>query len=161
MKKLIVDTSSITKFFTNASKLEKKLGVVLFQLPPRWQVNAERLQHFISALPKGYRFTFEFREHSWYNDEVYSILRKNNCAFCIYELQYHHSPLEVTADFVYIRLHGPGNKYQGSYSEETLKDWATRCKKWQQQGKDVFIYFDNDQEGFAAFNAVRLKELIE
>lgn len=160
MKKLIADRSSISKFFTNASQLEKKLGVVLFQLPPGWKVNAERLQHFISALPKGYRFTFEFREHSWYNDEVYSILRKNNCAFCIYELQYHLSPLEVTADFVYVRLHGPGNKYRGSYSEETLKEWATRSREWQQKGKDVFIYFDNDQEGYAAFNAVRLKELI-
>lgn len=160
MKKLIVDKTSISKFFTNASKLERKLGVVLFQLPPKWQANAERLQNFISALPKGYRFTFEFREHSWYNEEVYGILKNNNCAFCIYELQYHLSPLEVTADFVYVRLHGPGNKYQGSYSDETLKEWAVRCKKWEQQGKDVFIYFDNDQEGYAAFNAVRLKELM-
>jgi uncharacterized protein YecE (DUF72 family) len=84
----------------------------------------------------------------------------NNCAFCIYELQYHLSPLVVTADFVYVRLHGPGNKYQGSYSEKTLEEWALRCKAWQKKGKDVFIYFDNDQEGFAAFNAVRLKELV-
>ncbi|HUQ67496.1 MAG TPA: DUF72 domain-containing protein [Flavitalea sp.] len=160
MKKLIVDKSSISKFFTNASRLEEKLGVVLFQLPPRWQVNSERLETFIAALPKGNRYTFEFREHSWYNEEVYAILRNNNCAFCIYELEYHLSPMEVTADFVYVRLHGPGNKYQGSYSETILKEWAVRCKDWQKKGKDVFIYFDNDQEGYAAFNAVRLNELV-
>ena len=160
MKKLIVDKASIRKFFSHVSKLEEKLGVILFQLPPRWKVNVERLKNFISSLPKGYRYTFEFREYSWYNDEVYTILRDNNCAFCIYELQYHLSPLVVTADFVYVRLHGPGNKYQGSYSEKTLEEWALRCKDWQKKGKDVFIYFDNDQEGYAAFNAVRLKELV-
>ena len=160
MKKLIVEKSAISKFFTHASKLEEKLGVVLFQLPPRWKVNTQRLKDFITALPDGYRFTFEFREHSWYNDEVYTILNDNNCAFCIYELQYHISPLEVTADFVYVRLHGPGNKYQGSYNEKTLNEWASRCKEWQKQGRDVFIYFDNDQHGYAAFNAVRLNELV-
>ena len=159
MKKLIVDKASIRKFITHAGKLEEKLGVVLFQLPPRWKVNVERLKLFIEALPKGIRYTFEFREHSWYNPDVYSILRKHNCAFCIYELEYHLSPMEVTADFVYIRLHGPGHKYQGSYSEETLKQWSERCKQWRNEGKDVFVYFDNDQEGYAAFNAIRLKEL--
>jgi Uncharacterized conserved protein len=160
MKKLMVDIGSISKFFSHASKLEEKLGVVLFQLPPRWQINTERIRNFISALPSGYRYTFEFRDHSWYNDEVYDILRNNNCAFCIYELQYHISPLVVTADFVYVRLHGPGNKYQGSYNEKILKEWAMQSKDWQKQGKDVFIYFDNDQEGYAAFNAVRLKTLV-
>jgi uncharacterized protein YecE (DUF72 family) len=161
MKKLIVDKASIRKFFTHVNKLEEKLGPILFQLPPKWKVNAERLKDFIAALPNGYRFTFEFREHSWYNDEVYTILKENNCAFCIYELEYHLSPLEVTADFVYTRLHGPGKKYQGSYKEATLKEWAHRCKQWQKNGKDVFIYFDNDQEGYAAFNAIRLKELVK
>lgn len=160
MKKLIVDKASIRKFFTHVSKLEEKLGAILFQLPPKWKVDAERLKTFIAELPDGYRYTFEFREHSWYNEEVYAILRENNCAFCIYELQYHLSPLEVTADFVYVRLHGPGNKYQGSYSEDTLKVWANRCRNWQKKG-DVFFYFDNDQEGYAAFNALRLKELVK
>ncbi len=71
-----------------------------------------RFGDFLNALPKGYRYTFEFREHSWYNEEIYELLRSHNCAFCIYELEHHLSPMEVTADFVYIRLHGPGNKYQ-------------------------------------------------
>ena len=160
MKKLNLDKEGVKKFFDSVKKLNEKLGVILFQLPPKWKINTERLRSFVKVLPKKYRYAFEFREHSWYNDEVYTILRDNNCAFCIYELEHHLSPLQVTADFVYIRLHGPGNKYQGSYSEDTLAGWANKSKIWQDEGKDVFVYFDNDQEGYAAFNAIRLQQLV-
>lgn len=78
----------------------------------------------------------------------------------IYELAWHLSPLPITADFVYIRLHGPGDKYQGSYSHEDLIKWANFAKEWTNEGKDVFIYFDNDQAGYAAFNAMTLKEIV-
>jgi uncharacterized protein YecE (DUF72 family) len=160
-KKLNVDRAGHRKFFTHVSRLEEKLGPILFQLPPKWKINAERLRNFIHSLPEGYRYTFEFREPSWYNDDIYTILRENNCAFCIYELNYHLSPVEVTSDFVYVRLHGPREKYQGSYKKTVLKKWAERCREWQKQGKDVFVYFDNDQEGFAAFNAVTLMRLLK
>jgi uncharacterized protein YecE (DUF72 family) len=161
MKKLNLDKEGIKKFFTSVKKLNEKLGVILFQLPPKWKVNAARLKNFIAVLPKKYRYAFEFREHSWYSAEIYAILKKGKCAFCIYELEHHLSPLKVTADFVYVRLHGPGNKYQGSYTTETLKEWARRCMEWQKNGRDVFVYFDNDQEGFAAFNALELKKLVD
>ena len=82
------------------------------------------------------------------------------CAFCIYELAGHCSPIEVTADFVYIRLHGPGNKYQGNYEEKVLKHWADKLIGWRDKGKDVYVYFDNDQDAFAAFNALTLKDLV-
>jgi uncharacterized protein YecE (DUF72 family) len=147
MKKLNLDKEGTKKFFISVKTLGEKLGVILFQLPPKWKVNADRLEFFIKALPKKYRYAFEFREHSWYEDDVYAILKKSNCAFCIYELEFHTSLLMVTADFVYVRLHGPGNKYQGSYSDKSLADWAERCKQWQKDGMDVFIYFDNDQNG--------------
>ncbi len=88
------------------------------------------------------------------------MLKKYNCAFCIYELAYHLSPMEVTADFIYIRLHGPGEKYQGSYPTEKLTEWAKLIKKWRAAGRDVFIYFDNDEAGYAAFNAASLKEML-
>jgi uncharacterized protein YecE (DUF72 family) len=160
MKKLKTDAASIRSFFTRAGKLEEKLGPVLFQLPPKWKINKERLAEFLSRLPKGNLYTFEFRDHSWYHKDIYELLKKYNCAFCIYELEYHLSPVEVTADFVYIRLHGPGNKYQGSYTDATLKKWAKQCTQWQKNKKDVYVYFDNDQAGFAAFNAERLAALI-
>lgn len=161
MKKLNMNRQDIKKFFDSVKCMKEKVGVILFQLPPKWKVNAERLNNFISILPRRYRYAFEFRETSWYNEEVYAILSKFDCAFCMYELGYHMSPHEITASFVYVRLHGPGNKYQGSYSDETLKEWANRCRQWQKQGKDVFVYFDNDQEGYAAFNALTLKKMLK
>jgi uncharacterized protein YecE (DUF72 family) len=159
MKKLVVDKQGINKFINRALHLEEKLGPVLFQLPPSFNINAERLETFLQALPQGLRYTFEFRDGSWYDKEIYRLLEKYHAAFCIYELEYHQSPLEVTADFIYIRLHGPGKKYQGSYPDATLRKWARFCKKWRQKGKDIYVYFDNDQEGYAAFNALRLMEL--
>jgi uncharacterized protein YecE (DUF72 family) len=159
MKKLDDVEESLNTFLKHASALENKLGPILFQLPPGWQLNIDRLAAFAKLLPDGPRYTFEFRNPTWYDPRVYSILREKNCAFCIYELAHHLSPIEVTADFVYIRLHGPGNKYQGSYSTRTLNTWAKRILQWQEEGTDTFIYFDNDQAGYAAFNAQKLLEL--
>jgi len=161
MKKLKDPVESIEQFFDHVNALKEKLGPILFQLPPGWKLNLERLETFLSYLPKQYRYTFEFRNATWYTEEVYGLLRKHNCAFCIYELEHHLSPEIVTADFVYIRLHGPGNKYQGSYSTATLQKWMRKCKAWLKEKKDVYVYFDNDQVGYAAFNAVKMRELAD
>lgn len=161
MKKLKDPAETTPRFFENIKGLDGRLGPVLFQLPPKWKVNAERFQEFLQVLPKRRKYTFEFRDHSWYDDEIYRLLEKHNCAFCIYELAGHTSPLKVTADFIYIRLHGPGDKYQGNYTNKELKEWAVRIQEWASNNKDVYLYFDNDQNGYAAFNAKKLKELTE
>lgn len=161
MKKLNVAAANMQRFFDSVKELKEKTGPVLFQLPPMWNVNAERLLYFLRLLPKSHRYAFEFRNATWYNEEIYTLLRTHKCAFCIYELAGHLSPKEVTTGFVYVRLHGPGNKYQGSYTKPALKKWAGQCKQWKQDGKDVYVYFDNDQGGYAAFNAITLKELVE
>lgn len=155
-KKLMTDDNSLDYFLSRAEKLREKLGPILFQLPPSWKLNLQRLEEFLSRLPKKHRYTFEFRNKTWFEESTYELLQKYNCALCIYELEGYLSPIEVTADFVYIRLHGPGNKYQGNYTKTVLNKWARRCKDWQRDGKDVFVYFDNDQEGYAAFNAQTL-----
>ena len=160
-KKLIDPEESTKRFFANVKFLREKLGPILFQLPPTWKKNAERFGDFLQVLPRKFRYVFEFRNSTWYDEEIIHLLRQYHCAFCIYELAGHMSPVEVTADFVYVRLHGPGNKYQGSYSEEQLKQWAEQCKEWQRQGLDVFVFFDNDERGYAAFNARTLKELAD
>jgi len=161
LKKLKVTQDEISSFLDKVAHLEEKLGPILFQLPPSWKINTERLSNFLELLPKQFKYTFEFRNQSWYSPEVDELLTKHNAAFCIYELAGHLSPLKVTADFVYIRLHGPGAKYQGSYTIEVLEEWAKRCKQWQEEGKTVFIYFDNDQAGYAAFNALQLMESLK
>jgi uncharacterized protein YecE (DUF72 family) len=161
MKKLKDPQESTIRFFENVRALGEKTGPILFQLPPAWKINEERLASLLRVIPNHYRYTFEFRDQTWYDPKIYDLLRQHNAAFCIYELAGHMSPMEVTADFVYIRLHGPTlNKYQGSYSDETLTFWAEKCLEWQEQGKDVYIYFDNDQLGYAGFNAKRLQELV-
>lgn len=160
MKKLNVERQSISIFFQSVKQLKEKLGPILFQLPPKWNINEQRLAGFLRILPRNHRYAFEFRNQTWYSENVYELLRKYNCSFCIYELEHHVSPLITTADFVYVRLHGPAGKYAGSYTNAELKKWTKRCQQWQKQRKDVYVYFDNDQSGYAAFNAKTLQKLL-
>jgi uncharacterized protein YecE (DUF72 family) len=159
-KKLKEPQNALDNFLPRAEELGEKLGPILFQLPPKWRKNTERLSEFLDALPRSHRYTFEFREPSWLSDDVYAILRKHNAAFCIYELAGFVTPEVITADWIYIRLHGPGNKYQGSYSKKSLTAWAKKIAQWQNDGQSVYVYFDNDQAGYAAFNALELKRLL-
>lgn len=159
-KKLKDPEESTERFFENIRYLKHKLGPVLFQLPPSWNVNPERFRMFLKVLPARHRYVFEFRNPSWYSTGIISLLKEHHCAFCIYELAGHQAPEEITADFVYIRLHGPGDKYEGSYSRRQLMHWADKCRSWQRKGLDVFVYFDNDQFGYAPENARVLKELL-
>lgn len=161
LKKLQVDSPVINTFLSNAGNLEEKMGPVLWQFPPRWKINTARLLAFLELLPPKFRYTFEFRDHSWYDTAVYELLKQYNCAFCIYQLNGHLSPITVTANWVYIRLHGPGGKYEGSYRLPTLQKWAKQCEHWNSEGKDAYCYFDNDQSGYAAANAVKMKQLME
>jgi len=161
MKKLKDPKSSLERFFKNADFLKEALGPILFQLPPRWRCNPERLGEFLSALPVEYLYAIEFREISWYNQQVYDLLKKYNVAFCIYELEYHQTPEVITANHMYIRLHGPEKKYEGSYSTEDLSNWAKKCQRWISDGKDIYFFFDNDQNGYAVENALLLKKYME
>ena len=89
------------------------------------------------------------------------MLRRFHAAFCIYELAGYHSPLHLTADYTYVRLHGPAaGKYQGSCSDERLQNWASQINVWSRELKAIYIYFDNDQAGYAAGNALALKRML-
>ncbi|HEX6466537.1 MAG TPA: DUF72 domain-containing protein [Terriglobales bacterium] len=159
-KKLKDPQNALDKFLPRAEALGEKLGPILFQLPPAWRVNTERLAEFLEALPRYHSYTFEFREPSWISDPVVKILQDYNAAFCIYDIGGYHSPIHVTANWAYVRLHGPGNKYQGSYSPEALGKWAAQIREWSTNLKAVYVYFDNDQAGYAAQNALTLREML-
>ncbi|MDW7773900.1 MAG: DUF72 domain-containing protein [Desulfobulbaceae bacterium] len=156
MKKLKDPEEPLAVFLARAAVLGKKLGVILFQLPPKWHCNIDRLRSFLDILPDGYRYAFEFRDQSWFSAAVYGALKEKNAAFCMYHLEGFMSPREVTADFVYVRLHGPGNAYKGRYGIESLTGWAGAFTAWQRQGREIFCYFDNDEKGYAAVNALEL-----
>ena len=160
-KKLKEPENALQNFLPRAEVLDETLGPILFQLPPKWRINLDRLAEFLDALPKYHRYTFEFREPSWLTAQVYDLLRRHNAAFCIYELGGFHSPIEITADWTYVRLHGPGDKYQGKYSPKALRCWADRIVQWNKQLKSIYVYFDNDQAGYAAANALELKKMVE
>jgi uncharacterized protein YecE (DUF72 family) len=160
MKKLKDPERSLAPFLERVALLEASLGPILFQLPPRWHFNADRLAAFLTALPGARRYTLELRDLSWINDRTLNLLAWHNVAFCIYELDGYLSPKETTADFVYIRLHGPGGPYQGCYGAQTLSGWAGAISAWSRQSRDVYCYFDNDEAGFAAQNALELQEML-
>ncbi len=160
-KKLKDPKSSFRKFFTAVDKLEDKLGPILFQLPPRFKYNGERLKEFLKALPKGHRYTFEFRDQTWLNDECYETLEQHKASLCVYDIRQFQSPEVATADFMYLRLHGPeAQAYGGSYNLRTLRKYADKIKKWKKHG-DVYVYFDNDQKARAPHDAKRLIDLLK
>jgi len=161
MKKLKDAELGVQRFLDSIETLGEKLGPILFQLPPNWEADAARLRAFLALLPSYHRYAFELRNTTWEQPEIYRILAEHRAANCIFDLAGYQSPLEVTTDLVYIRLHGPGGKYQGSYSDTALRDWAKRIRQWDSEKRHVFIYFDNDDSGYAAHNALRLKQLLE
>lgn len=160
MKKLKDPEQAIARFFDRIEAFGAKLGPVLYQLPPRWHLNTERLAAFLDALPPRIRHAFEFRDESWYEGEVYDLLRERGVAFCIYELAGHRSPREITGDFTYVRLHGPGRAYEGSYSRRALAGWAGALSQWSRT-RDVYCFFDNDERGYAPMNASELLKMVE
>ena len=160
MKKLKDPEDPLRRFFEAVEPLKDRAEVVLFQLPPSWKHNAERLRSFFGSLPQAKRYAFEFRDPSWLCDETYEILREHNAAFCIYHLDDFLSPKEITADYVYIRLHGARGKYRGSYSSQDLSGWAGAISAWSRSGRDVYVYFDNDQEAVAPGDAARLQQML-
>ncbi len=161
MKKLKDPAEPLGRFMEGANHLGERRGPILFQLPPRWRLNPGRLKEFLEHLPGNTPAAFEFRDTTWWNDEVYRILEEYNAAFCIYHLAGTESPRVVTSDLVYIRLHGPGDAYQGLYDKNTLSGWVGAANTWAEQGKDVYCYFDNDQNGYAARNALEMRDMIE
>lgn len=161
MKKLKMEEGQgLWPLLERVEVLGDKLGPILFQLPPTWRYNGDRLAAFLAALPPRHRYTFEFRDITWMNEEAYAILRAHGAAYCIYDINRFIAPTVVTADFVYVRLHGPGDAYKDAYETGVLAYWADACVTWAASGKDVYVYFDNDHQGHAPHDALKLKALV-
>lgn len=160
-KKLKDPQRSSRRFLERLAALETKLGPILFQLPPSWAFNEDRLRDFLAALASEHRYAFEFRDRRWLNNRTYRLLAEHGASLCIYDLDGYTSPQELTADFVYIRLHGPHVAYRGRYRQPMLAKWAATFAEWAAQGKSVYCYFDNDEAGHAANDALRLGKLLD
>ena len=134
--------------------------ILLFQLPPNWRANPERLTGLLGLLPPKRRFAVEFRDPSWFSDEVAELLQKHEVALCVFHMVELDCPLWVTAPFVYLRFHGTSGKYGGSYRPRDFDVWAERIRDWLGEGLDVYAYFNNDADGHAVNNAHELAKRI-
>ena len=110
-------------------------------------------------LPDAYRYAFEFRHESWYEDAILDVLRDNNITLCLSDHHEAPAPWAVTADLVYVRGHGPTGRYKGHYPDATLKDWAAHIATWRKEQKTVYVFFDNDQKSAAPTDAKLLLKL--
>jgi uncharacterized protein YecE (DUF72 family) len=161
MKKLKDPQPALSNFLSRIEALGAKLGPILFQLPPHWRCDLERLETFLSALPGEHRYAFELRDPSWQTPAVFALLARHRAASCVYDLAGVQSPAELTTDFAYVRLHGPAGPYQGCYSRDALATWAERLREWASRLAEIYIYFDNDEAGYAARNALELRALTQ
>lgn len=157
-KRLNNPTESLNRFYDSTNGLGEKLGIILFQLPPSLSFDVKVFEHFCRSLNTQVRHAIEIRHQSWLNNNAFALLKEFNIALCMADTAGRYPSCEaITADFVYIRLHGSKKLYASKYSDEELQTWAEKIHTW---NKDVFIYFDNDFEGHAVTNARRLKEIL-
>lgn len=142
--------------------LGNKRAVLLVQLSPNFPVDHERLRYFLQQVPPWIRLAVEFRHPSWHEEAIYNLLEQHGAAYCIMSGAHLPCVLRATAPHVYVRLHGPDRQhlYGGSYTEEDLRWWAKRIGEWQRQQKEVYVYFNNDGEGNALYNAKTLKAIL-
>jgi uncharacterized protein YecE (DUF72 family) len=160
-KKLKDADETIVRSRDNMRPLESKLGAMLWQLPASFKRNDERLETFVRTLSRRWRsvrHALELRDPSWFTDETAELFEESNIANCQSDAA--DWPLwdAVTTDLVYIRLHGHSRTYASAYSGESLSRWADRIRGWLDEGRDVHVYFDNDAEGAAPHDAIKLME---
>ncbi|WP_125130848.1 DUF72 domain-containing protein [Microbacterium sp. 10M-3C3] len=136
-------------------------GPLLAQLPPGDVRDDARLAAFLADLPLGARPVVELRHPSWVAEEVFATLAAHGAAYCVMSGAGLPCELRATADFVYVRLHGPTDAlYQGSYDDAAITWWAARIREWLAQGRDVYAYFNNDIGGHAVQNARSLRDAL-
>jgi uncharacterized protein YecE (DUF72 family) len=160
IKRLMEPHDALKIFYERIELFENKIGPILFQFPPKWNINLERLATFMKLLSRDYRYAFEFRNNTWYTQELYDLLEKHNAALCIYDMGQESTPQVITADMVYIRMHGAAEAYAGNYPADHLAHWADLIRKWSRKARDVYCYFNNDVKGFAVENAMTLREML-
>jgi uncharacterized protein YecE (DUF72 family) len=160
-KKLKDPDEPVRNLYRNVAPLGDALGPILFQCPPNWHQNLERLHNFLETLDDTHRHVFEFRDPTWLNDGTTEALAAHDAAFCIYDFGDRETLRTVTTEWVYVRLHGAGEKYRGRYSDDALDEWADAIADWQADGLDVYVYFNNTAgDGHAPHDAQRLRERV-
>jgi uncharacterized protein YecE (DUF72 family) len=160
MRKLKEPADPLAVLFDRARELGRKLGPVLYQLPPGWHVDADRLAAFIRALPRRRRHAIEFRDASWYTDAVLALLEAHHLTLCLHDMPGSAIGPRRSGGFVYVRFHGSGARYGGGYPTAHLREWAGWLAGERDAGRDVYAYFNNDVGGHAPRDAQTLRALL-
>lgn len=166
MSKIITHTKRLKEieeplktFIEVCNRFENRLGPILVQLPPGLKKDLYLLKDFLENLPQRFVTAIEFRNKTWFDDDVYSLLHEKSTIFCWHDYSKIEVPKVITSNSIYIRMHGPTGRYYGSYSEESLKELANEILK-QDTIKEAYVYFNNDAEGHAVANALTLKSYL-
>jgi len=154
IKRLKDPEEPLDRFMSRADALGRKLGPVLFQLPPNFKPDLGRLADLLMLRPPNARWVLEFRNAEWFSDDVLDLLRENGAALCVQDST-PGCPTVATAPFAYVRFHGTPT-HDGSYDRKLLRPWARRFEQWLSDGIDVYAYFNNDLMGYAVMNAREL-----
>jgi uncharacterized protein YecE (DUF72 family) len=157
-KRLRDSKEPLEKLYKAVQNLGEKVGPILFQLPPSLSFHQDLFREFCDNLDSAYRHVLEIRHPSWIHEHVFQILKENNVAFCLSDTAGRYPYHEVlTADFLYIRLHGSEKLYASKYKEAELQGWAKKISAW---NMETCLYFDNDYQGHAVADAIRLREIL-
>lgn len=161
-RKLYAPETWLPRIRAGWHELNGKRAVLLVQLPPSQPRDDARLAYFLRQVPGWMPVAVEFRHPSWQDEEIFTLLETHGAAYCIMSGANLPCVLRATADFVYVRMHGPDQHqlYAGSYSEDALAWWADRIGEWSHAGRDVFVYFNNDGDANAVRNARTLRALL-
>jgi uncharacterized protein YecE (DUF72 family) len=138
-QRLKVPSEALDYFMSVVPGLGNRLGMVLFQLPPFFKCDVQKLELFLSVLPRGVPTAFEFRHESWFTNDVYELLNGHNIALCIHDADDHTTPIELTAGFTYIRLR------RSEYTSEQRREWQERLRGWADRGIEVFAYIKHEE----------------
>lgn len=161
---LINSEPSLVKFFNVFERMKSRLGPVLIQLPPQMTYEKSLITDFLDLLKRNYpeyRFAFEVRHKSWLNDAFFSLLSEYKVAFVMADSGNRYPYDEsITTDIVYLRFHGREQLYASDYSLDILKDYAVKIQHWSEGGNNIWIFFNNDFNGYAVKNAKELKNLL-
>jgi uncharacterized protein YecE (DUF72 family) len=159
-KRLRDPAEPLARLWTRAEQLGPHLGPMLYQLPPRWHANLERLCGFLGALPAGRPQAIEFRDRAWNRPDVYGAIAAAGISLCLHDMPDSRPDPTPVGPFAYVRFHGQDGSYGGRYPTRVLLGWASRLRDWRDAGLPSWVYFNNDIGGHAPRDAARLREMV-
>jgi uncharacterized protein YecE (DUF72 family) len=150
----------VNRLRRRADRLDGRLGPTLYQLPPRWRPNPERFSQFLDAISAASDQVIEIRDPRWYREDILAMIERSRASLCLHDMPGSAPSPQPVGPLVYVRFHGAGERYGGSYSAQRLVAWADRLAEWVAEGRRAWVFFNNDIGGHAVADASRLRDYV-